>query len=239
MSAPRAVGDEPSWGLGDVGGGIVASLALSTLVGALIISAAGWSDTAAIPIWGLALLQIPLWGGYLGAVVLAGHTKGNGVVVDFGVRSRPLDAPVGLVIGVLTQLVAVPLLYLPILWATGSDSDELSEPARELAGRAGSNAGWLLFALIVGVGAPVVEELFYRGLFMKALQKRGTPPWAVVLLSSVVFAAIHFQVLQFPGLLLFGLVAGVLTLRSGRLGPALWAHVGFNLTTVAVLYLQR
>ncbi len=89
MSAPRAVGDEPSWGLGDVGGGIVASLALSTLVGALIIGAAGWSDTAAIPIWGLALLQIPLWGGYLGAVVLAGRTKGHGVVVDFGVRSRP------------------------------------------------------------------------------------------------------------------------------------------------------
>lgn len=239
MSAHPAGADQPSWGLGDVAAGMVASLALSTLVGVIIVSAAGWTDTAEIPIWGLALLQIPLWGGYLGAVVLAGRTKGNGVVADFGVSSRALDAPIGLAIGVATQLVAVPLLYLPILWATGTEADELSEPARELAGRAGTTAGWVLFALIVGLGAPVVEELFYRGLFMKALEKRGVPPWAVVLVSSVAFAAIHFQVLQFPGLLLFGLVAGVLTVRSGRLGPALWAHVGFNLATVVLLYVDR
>jgi membrane protease YdiL (CAAX protease family) len=47
----------------------------------------------------------------------------------------------------------------------------------------------------------------------------------------------HLQPLQFPALLVFGVILGVLTVRYGRLGPALWAHVGFNATTLASLLL--
>lgn len=236
---PLAPGEpRPSWGLGEVGAGIFASLFLSTVIGALIIDIGGWTRTADIPIWAQALLQIPLWGGYVGAVVFAARLKGNGVRADFGFSARALDAPVGLAIGVVTQLVLLPLLYLPILQLTGTDSDELSRPARELADRATSPFAWLIFALIVGLGAPVVEELFYRGLFLRALHKHGFGAVASVLISSAVFAAIHFQVLQFPGLMLFGLIAGTLAARTGRLGPSIWAHVGFNMTAVIALYLS-
>ncbi len=148
-------------------------------------------------------------------------------------------SPMGLAIGVATQLLVLPLLYLPIFLLTGTDSDELSEPARELADRAGSLPSWLLFAVLVGVCAPVVEELFYRGLFLRSLTKRGLSPVVAVLVSSAVFAAIHFQVLQFAGLFAFGLIAGTLAARSGRLGPSIWAHIGFNMTTVVLLYLSR
>ncbi len=229
----------PSWGLGEVGIGILSSLVLSTLIGALIIGIAGWSTSDEVPVWGMALLQIPLWGGYVGAVVVAGRWRGNGVVADFGIHQRWIDVPVGLVIGIVTQLVLLPLIYFPILWALGTDQDELSRPARELADRADSSIGWILFALIVGVGAPVVEELFYRGLFIRALRKKGMAPALCVVISAAVFAAIHFQALQFPGLFLFGLVAGALVARTGRVGPAVWAHIGFNSTAALSLYLSR
>ena len=49
---------------------------------------------------------------------------------------------------------------------------------------------------------------------------------------SLVFAGSHFQLLPFPGLLAFGIVAGIVAHRTGRLGPAIALHVGFNLTTV-------
>ena len=229
----------PTWGLGEVFVGILGSLALSTLVGALIIGIAGWETSDDIPVWGMALLQIPLWGGYLGAVLFAGRRLGNGVVADFGVRQQWLDVPIGLVIGIVAQLVVLPAIYLPILWALGSDQDELSRPARELASRANSSFGWILFALIVGVGAPVVEELFYRGLFLRALRKKGLAPALCVVISAAVFAAIHFQPLQFPGLFVVGLVCGALVARTGRLGPAVWAHIGFNATAALSLYLSR
>lgn len=226
------------WGLGEVGIGIAASLVLSTFIGALIMSLAGWKSSDDIPIWGLGLMQIPLWAGYLGAVLYAG-SKGRGVVEDFGARVRPLDVPLGLAIGVVTQLAVLPALYAPIFWLSGTDTDELSRPAQELADRAGGGASWILFALLVGIIAPVVEELFYRGLLLRSLQKRGAAPWAAVLVSSLVFAAMHMQVLQFPGLLVFGLVSGTLAVRTGRLGPSVFAHIGFNMATVVLLYAGR
>lgn len=233
--APRS---EQRWGLGEVCIGLAASLVLSTLIGGLIMSAAGWKDPSDIPMWGLGLMQIPLWGGYLGAVLYAG-TKGEGVVSDFGARVRPLDVPVGLAIGIVVQVVVLPLLYVPIFWLSGTDTEELSRPAQELADRAGGTVSWLLFALLVGLLAPVVEELFYRGLLLRSIEKRGAAPWVAVVLSSVVFAAMHMQPLQFPGLLVFGLVSGTLAARSGRLGPSVFAHIGFNMTTVVMLYLGR
>ena len=232
-----APSDGPRWGLGDVATGIVAATVLSILIGSLIYGIAGWEGSDQVPIWGLGLLQVPLWAGYLGVTVWAASTKGNGVVSDLGLWARWTDAPVGLLIGVVAQLLLLTALYIPIFWLTGTDGDELSAPARELADRAGSVPSWLLFALLVGICAPVVEELFYRGLFLRSLTKRGMPPVAAVVLSSAVFAAIHFQVLQFAGLFVFGLIAGTLAERTGRLGGAIWAHIGFNLSTVVLLYL--
>jgi membrane protease YdiL (CAAX protease family) len=48
----------------------------------------------------------------------------------------------------------------------------------------------------------------------------------------VVFGLAHFQGIQLPALLLFGGVAALLAVRTGRLGPAILCHVGFNAWTV-------
>lgn len=234
---PGVRSPEPSWGLGDVAAGILASMVLSLIGGGIILQVGGWSSVQEMPLWGLALLQVPLWAGYLIVIWLATQRKGNGVVADLGLRSTALDAPLGLVIGVLTQIALVPLLYWPILRLTGQTGDDLSEPARELAGRATGLWSWFLLAAMVGIAAPFVEELFYRGLFIKALQKRGNDMPSVVIGTSLVFAAIHFQLLQFAGLFAFGLIAAVLAVRTGRLGAAIWAHIGFNMTSVVLLYL--
>jgi membrane protease YdiL (CAAX protease family) len=217
--------------------GFLLSQVLTLLTASIVFAAAGWQSADEAPLPALFALQIPLWAGYLALVVYAGRSKGRGVVRDFGLRMRWLDVPVGLAIGVVVQLVVVPLLYWPLLTLLGTDPDELSAPARDLSERAQGPAGWLLLSLMVVVGAPVVEELFYRGLLLRSAQKRGMSDAAAVLSSAVVFGAAHLQGLQFPGLFLFGIVLAVLTVRTGRLGPAVWAHVGFNATTVATLAL--
>ena len=228
---------ELRWGLGDVAIGIFASLFLSVLIGGTIMALAGWGSIADAPMWGLALLQIPLWAGYLGAVVFAG-SKGRGVIADFGLRMRAFDAPLGLALGIFCQLLVLPLLYAPIFSLTGTDKEALSRPAEQLAEGTDGTFSWLLFALLVGILAPVVEELFYRGLLLKALEKRRMPVWAAVLVSSILFAGMHMQTLQFPGLLLVGLVAGTLAAITGRLGPSIWLHIGFNMTTVVALFME-
>jgi hypothetical protein len=49
------------------------------------------------------------------------------------------------------------------------------------------------------------------------------------------FALVHFQVLQIPGLFLFGLIAGTCAQRTGRLGMSILAHAAFNATAVVML----
>jgi len=67
--------------------------------------------------------------------------------------------------------------------------------------------------------------------------ERLMPAAAALVVTAVVFAAMHFQPLQFLGLAAFGLVAGLLAQRTGRLGPAILAHIAFNAVAVAQLHI--
>lgn len=225
-----------SWGLGDVAGGLAIAQVAPLIIGAAVLIALGYteqSDIDELPLTVIAVLQIPLWLGYLGAPLWASTRKGGGLAADFGWRFERRDIGLGLVIGVATQLAAVPLLYVPIFLIFGEQ--DVSEAARELTDRATDPLGVVLLVLVVVVGAPLIEELFFRGLFHQAIVKRGGHPWLAVAVTAVVFGGIHFQLLQLPALVLFGVVSGWLTVRYGRLGPAVWAHVGFNGITVIAL----
>lgn len=226
-----------TWGLGDVLLGFSIGLAGAQLMLAAILSATGRSVEEAdeLPLSLVAVSQAGLWIGLLGVPVVVTRLKGRGLVADLGLRARWADLWRGGGIGALLQLVALPLLYWPILDLLDRDSSDLEGPARELTDRAAGPLGVLLLVLIVGVGAPIVEEIFYRGLFQRALLKRGLPPAAAIGINAVVFGLSHLQLLQFPALVLFGAVAGVLAHRSGRLGPAITAHIAFNMVTVIAL----
>jgi uncharacterized protein len=126
------------------------------------------------------------------------------------------------------------MLYAPVFELFNLSSEDLEEPARGLTDRATDPLGVVLLVLIVGIGAPIVEELFYRGLLLRSLERRFGQAWAVAG-SGLLFGATHFQPLQFPALALLGVILALLVLRTGRLGPAIFAHMAFNLVTVAVL----
>ena len=88
------------------------------------------------------------------------------------------------------------------------------------------------------VGAPVIEELFFRGLLLRALKARIGSVGAVIA-SGVLFGLAHFEPLQLPVLALFGVVLGMVALRTGRLGPGICAHAAFNSLAVYSLLSSR
>lgn len=231
-AAPVPVTSRPElgWGMGDAAIGAGIGFFASAVVASVWAAATG-ADVESLGT--LAAGQIGLWLGLLGWPVLASRIKGSGSLVeDFGLRARPWDA-LGLLVGVACQLVVIPLLYLLVQLVTG-DLD-VEGPARELADRA-HGAGFVVLALLVVLGAPVAEELFFRGLLLRAAERRLGTRWALAI-SSVAFAASHFQLVQFPGLALVGLVFGILVVRTGRLGPGIAAHIAFNATAVVSLAL--
>jgi membrane protease YdiL (CAAX protease family) len=137
----------------------------------------------------------------------------------------------GIAIGVLCSLVLIRIVYLPLdaLWPRTFSEDRLNENARELVDRAGSST-WVVL-LVVVVGAPVMEELFYRGLLQRSLASRFDEGLVVVGVA-LLFASVHFRPIEIPGLFVIGLVFGVAALRTGRLGMAIMIHAGFNATGI-------
>ena len=184
-----------------------------------------------LPITVAVLANVGLWLGYFFGPLIVSRKKGNGMTADLGARVTPSDVPLGIALGVCTQLAVLPLLYWPILRVVDGDP---SEAAEELIALVDTPLEWTALIVSVVVIAPLVEEVFYRGLFLRAVQAR-LGPIPAALITSAVFAVVHRQLLPLPGLFVFGLIAAALALYSGRLGPSWALHVGFNATTLVVL----
>ena len=82
-----------------------------------------------------------------------------------------------------------------------------------------------------------MEEIFYRGLTLKAFEKKMGGRLALVV-SSLLFAVAHLQLIQFPALFLFGVLSASLAIMYHRLGSTVWAHASCNASPVIALLSQ-
>jgi uncharacterized protein len=235
MTAPDRRADV-RWGLGDAAFGWLLAQIGGVLAVAIVLALndGATDELEDLSLAWVAVAQLGLWIGMLGVPLVVARLKGNGPVEDYGLRAEGWDAPRGFVAGALTQLLLIPLLYGPIFWLTDLDANDLEDPARGLTDRATDPFGVALLVLIVGIGAPIVEEIFYRGLLQRSLARRFGA-WIGILGSALLFGLSHFQLLQLPALVLFGVVLGVLAHRTGRLGAPIAAHIVFNMITVLFL----
>jgi membrane protease YdiL (CAAX protease family) len=80
--------------------------------------------------------------------------------------------------------------------------------------------------VIVGLVAPVVEELFFRGLGFTLLARYGQ--WAAVLLVGAAFGLAHGLVEAFPLLFAFGAGLAYLRARVRSVYPGMIVHAGYN-----------
>lgn len=102
------------------------------------------------------------------------------------------------------------------------------------------NSGSLLLILfVVPILAPIVEELLFRGYILGFLvypdPKNSTRKIAALIISSALFALMHFQGLAstFDFFVLFwtftlGLVFGITYLKTGKITTAIAAHIAYN-----------
>lgn len=230
-----AAPDEPRWGLGEAIVGFLAGLVLSSVAASVWLGANPDSDE--LSLGGQALASIGLWIGLVGTAVFSARTKGSGSLRrDFGLDARPVDLAIGAAAGVAAQVVLVPLVAFLLRPLLGEP--EVSGPVEELVESA-EGIGVAGLFLFIAVGAPIVEELFFRGLVLRALRKRAGTVVAVIG-SSILFGLAHPQ--DLPGdalalvmisLAVLATLFAVLVIRTGRLGPAIVAHATFNAWTLA------
>lgn len=222
---------------------------------ALGIAAVGYLVTVALtwPGWRPVFGALPLWAGtlsdavvtlgpLLAAALVAGRLAGPRVGRALGLRVRPVD----LLIGALGALVARALVEV-VAPTTGSLRPALGS---------GVDATAAIVAAVVAlvVLAPLVEEMFFRGVLQRALTQvldgvvpsggssRPAAATVAIAVTTAAFVTLHavpygaavpLGVVLSP--LVVGIGAGAATVVTGRIGAGVVLHVLFNLTGVVLL----
>jgi membrane protease YdiL (CAAX protease family) len=180
----------------------------------------GWGVLISFTAPWLALVGWPLW---------VTHVKGNGPVLDLGLVAPREHFRLGVVGGILCNVIGL-LVGAITIWILGP----ISSAAVDLA--AGQpTAVIVIFVLLAFVGAPLVEEIAFRGLLFAGLLKVGFGPVVTVTLSAVVFAAFHFEPQRLPILFAIGLVLGALRWFSGGVVAPAIAHIINNWPVLLLL----
>jgi membrane protease YdiL (CAAX protease family) len=91
----------------------------------------------------------------------------------------------------------------------------------------------LVSVAVIAIGPGLGEEIVTRGVLLPSLT-RALRPWGAVVLSALLFAAMHLDPYRFLFTLTIGLVLGVVRLRTGSLWPPIVAHVSLNTLTFLV-----
>lgn len=135
----------------------------------------------------------------------------------------PTIAAIGCYIMVGAYVIAVEELGIDILTP---ESTVPSEIMRD---------GWTtaLTGVTAVAGAPISEELFFRGLVFGGLLRWGFLPAAVA--SSVLFASVHLDIGSLIPFTIIGLTLAWLFWRRGNLWDAIAFHVLFNATSFILL----
>ena len=94
----------------------------------------------------------------------------------------------------------------------------------------------ILNLVLVAVFAGVGEELFFRGILQRLFIKFFKNAWAGIIVTAIIFSAIHLQFYGFIPRLILGILLGLIYWYSGSLWPAILAHFIYDAVLIIVAY---
>ncbi len=221
---PQLPGRAAFYGLAGFVTGIAGGLAL-TFLG----EAAGFPDIAL-----LLLNLLALWSGLLTACWRASRRYGTGNLRhDFGLEIGAKDVGWGVLMSFAAKVAGV-IVIIPIV-----NNKRLVGNNQGVYGKVDTNVGtFLIFAAVAVIGAPVVEELFFRGLLLRSLTTAIGAGGAIVV-QALLFGLAHFSPLLGLAnvsvvtiIAAAGIIFGITAWWRRRVGTSIVAHSTFNLISV-------
>lgn len=154
--------------------------------------------------------------------------------------------------GALLRAAPTFLRFLPIIWISSMIwngvlmilqsfdiiGDTPPQELIELFGAGGDPMAMALLVLFAVIGAPIVEELIFRGCLYRFLKSKTLIPFAQFF-SGILFALMHGNLMSFGPLLIVGilLLAHVYE-KEGNLKVAICFHALFNSFSLLMLLLM-
>lgn len=89
----------------------------------------------------------------------------------------------------------------------------------------GGNGLELILTVVIVV--PLIEELLFRGIVFRSLQK-VFPVWISIVLSAILFGAYHMNLVQAVYATFMGIIAGIIYHKTNRLRYPIIVHAANN-----------
>lgn len=166
----------------------------------------------------------------------------------FSIRLSPDKVPLLQAVkeGVLQFVVAIILLGLTnLIWHAvlkylgekGFGDFMDNQEIVDLMGSDMPTGVYLTMVFGIVILAPLCEEIIFRGFLYRFLKAKFSPRMAMIV-SSVCFGLIHFNVLNFIALTLLGMLLVRAYERTGSLRVPILIHAFFNANTLLFMYLS-
>ena len=88
------------------------------------------------------------------------------------------------------------------------------------------------------IGAPIAEEIIFRG-YLYPVAKKYTSQWFAVLFTGVLFGVVHMNLMGFPQLALIGILLAILYEITGSLWVPIFCHMAFNGMSMSLMLLSK
>ena len=185
----------------------------------------------------VALSALGLWLPFVFMLRWVARRAGSNLRNYFGLKFAKMDW-IGIPLGVFSQVVLMNVVNWPLnkWWPDTFNPERVENRARDMVDAA-RGVWFIVLFLIVVIGAPLVEELVYRGFIQGGLQARIGSTWAL-LITAAWFTVVHLEPIEFPGLFAFAIVLGLCYRRTQRVGLPIVTHLAFNATGLLLVALS-
>jgi len=187
--------------------------------------------------WVLALSALGLWLPFVFMLRWVARRAGIDFRQYFGMSFATTDW-LGIPLGIFCQVVLMNVVNWPLnKWFPDTfNSQRIETRARDMVDAA-HGAWFIVLFVVVVVGAPLVEELVYRGFIQGGLQSQIGSTWALII-TAAWFTVVHLEPIEFPGLFAFAIVLGLCYRRTQRVGLSMVTHLAFNATGLLLVALS-
>ena len=134
-------------------------------------------------------------------------------------------------------------MHLPE-WLAGlenwmKEKEDMAERLIETVLNPDTKGSFAVNFIMIAVLPAIGEELIFRGVLQRILTRLFNSGHLAILITSIVFSALHLQFYGFLPRFILGLVFGYLFLWSGTLWLPVIAHFANNAVSVILVYLQN
>lgn len=145
-------------------------------------------------------------------------------------RTPSILVSISFLLGIALQM---PISFIMGLLESAGLAPDMFEQYADSIDALMNNQSTFLLIIAIGIIAPIIEEVIFRGLIFHLL-KNNMPVWAALIIQAALFGFAHLNLIQGSYAFALGIIMGLSLVWSKSMYLPIAIHVGMNLMGIAL-----